>query len=558
MRQITTQVKQIDVLPMVKYYMHKLDLYNLFKKYVPTSEQCQVEQAQVLCMLVINIICAAKPLYQVEEWLADYTDGLSEEPLNAAQYNDDRLGRSTDELFKADRHSLMVELSVNAINVHALETNQMHNDSTSITFSGEYQCSNPQTVQLMRGFNKDHRPDYKQIVFGLNTTADGNVPLYFNLFDGNRTDDTTHIANWEDLRRLLKKEDFIYIADSKLCTIENMAHIAGCGGKFITIMPKNRVEVKKFLEKITRQDVQWQNAYTVENSRKRGELITYKIHEAAMTREGYRLIWIHSSAKEAQDRKRREGKIKNIIEQLHALTPKLNRYFLKTKDQIEAALEKICQGADEFFHWEVIEEKQVVRVKATPGRPGPNTCYKNRETIRYRLEWSLNKRAIQQKSQTDGLFPLTTNTDLKAKEVLKKYKQQPYLEKRFYTAKSILEIAPVFLKLPRRIEAMMFLYFAALMIVTLMERNIRKNMIMENIEKLPIRPQGMNTKRPTWNNIRYFFRTIHSATIIIDDKVVQVDVKGITEWHYKVMRLLKVPDYAYKCLEGDWWIFEYG
>ena len=70
-----------------------------------------------------------------------------------------------------------------------------------------------------------------------------------------------------------------------------------------------------------------------------------------------------------------------------------------------------------------------------------------------------------------------------------------------YTTKSILNIAPVFLKKPRRIEAMTFLYFIALMIVSLMERNIRKNMAEQQVEKLPILPNGMNTKTPTWNNL---------------------------------------------------------
>jgi len=35
------------------------------------------------------------------------------------------------------------------------------------------------------------------------------------------------------------------------------------------------------------------------------------------------------------------------------------------------------------------------------------------------------------------------------------------------------------------------------------------NMEKEKIEKLPILPQGMNTKKPPWNNIRYFFRDVH-------------------------------------------------
>ena len=34
MEQFETRFKQVDVLPMVKYFMDELDLFNLFKKYV--------------------------------------------------------------------------------------------------------------------------------------------------------------------------------------------------------------------------------------------------------------------------------------------------------------------------------------------------------------------------------------------------------------------------------------------------------------------------------------------------------------------------------------------
>ncbi|MCP4626532.1 MAG: hypothetical protein GY850_23950 [bacterium] len=46
-------------------------------------------------------------------------------------------------------------------------------------------------------------------------------------------------------------------------------------------------------------------------------------------------------------------------------------------------------------------------------------------------------------SKCDGIFPLITNTVLKACEVLRKYKEQPFLEKRMYTKKTVLEVAPV-------------------------------------------------------------------------------------------------------------------
>jgi transposase len=155
-------------------------------------------------------------------------------------------------------------------------------------------------------------------------------------------------------------------------------------------------------------------------------------------------------------------------------------------------------------------------VKVSPGRPSLKSVYKNKWEFKHRIEWEPNKPALAEASKTDGIFPLITNTALEACEVLRKYKSQPFLEKRMYTKKTILEVAPVFLKKEKRIEAILFLYFVALMIVSLVERKIRMNMEKQRIEKLPILPQAMNSKKPTWNNIRYFFRNIHISEIIRD------------------------------------------
>ena len=151
---------------------------------------------------------------------------------------------------------------------------------------------------------------------------------------------------------------------------------------------------------------------------------------------------------------------------------------------------------------------------------------------------------------------MITNTELDAAEVLRKYKTQPFLEKRMYTKKTVLEVAPVFLKTEKRIEAILFLYFTALMIVSLIERKIRMNMAKENIEKLPILPQKMNSKKPTWNNIRYFFRNIHLAQIIQVGVTLRSDTKGLTKLHKQVIQLLEVPETVYENLQDNWWQFK--
>jgi len=557
MKEFETRFKQVDVLPMVKHYMDQLDLFNLFKKYVPAAPDCLADHAESLSVLTANIICNNKPLYKVKEWLAGYSDGFVDNPVKAALFNDDRLARSLSALFDADRHSLMTEVSCNAIRVHGLLTDEIHNDSTSITLIGNYKNQDPDAVKLKHGHNKDFRPDCKQIVFGLNILSDGHVPLSFKLFDGNTNDDVTHIPNWNGLRTLLSKEDFIYVADCKLCSSNNLNHIAQNGGFFITVVPKGRKEVKSFLKHLKSNDIQFKDAYKTRSSRKKGKVNIFKTYEADRTENGFRIIWIYSSSKQENDKIRRQKKIDKAIAALKELSPKLNAYHLKTKKEIKTTVNDICKGVKDFLDVGIITERKQNKIKVSPGRPSLKSVYKNKWEFKHSIQWELNKQALLEAAKTDGIFPLITNTKIEACEVLRKYKTQPFLEKRMYTKKTVLQVAPVFLKKAKRIEAILFLYFVALMIVSLIERNIRMNMANGNIEKLPILPQGMNTKKPTWNNIRYFFRNVHYSEILRDGVCIQAAVKGLTNLHKQINWLLDVPSTVYKNLQPSWWQFKY-
>ena len=557
MSKIKTTFKKIDVLPMVKHYMNQLGIFDIFDKYVPNVNGADIAPAQVLCMLVMNIIVAPKPLYKVDGWATDYLDGITKQAVISGKYNDDRIGRDLENLFGSDCDSIMTETSANAIRVYELETKIMQNDTTSITFLGQYENQNPEALHITHGFNKDHRPDCKQIVFGLNTTEDGHVPISYHAYNGNQADVNTHIPNWDGLRKQLATEDFIYIADSKLCTIDNLHHIDKNDGKFITIMPKNRKESVIFRERLQQgEEISWQPAYSTEHSRKKGEVIIYQTFSEETSWEGYPIIWVHSSSKEKQDYSSREQRICKAEKELNELLPKLNKYKLKSKEQIEGAISKARKGSGDFIEVELLESIEIKDVQKGGGRPGPNTKYTKKKLVTYHIQWERNEEAIGMATRTDGIFPLITNTELPAAEVLQAYKKQPFLEKRFYTTKSILEVAPMFLKKNERIQAMLFLYFIALMVVSLIERNIRKQMEEMEIDNIAILPERRKTERPTWNNICYFFRNLHIAIVTAGEHVISSAVNGMTELHRLVCKLLQVPIKVYECLQDGWWNFE--
>jgi transposase len=79
--------------------------------------------------------------------------------------NDDRVGRTLDRLFDADRASLLTELVVAMVREFDLDLSRLHNDSTTVTFHGDYASATgterggQATPAITYGHNKDHRPD---------------------------------------------------------------------------------------------------------------------------------------------------------------------------------------------------------------------------------------------------------------------------------------------------------------------------------------------------------------------------------------------------------------
>ena len=550
----TTQ--SVDALPIIKYYMNKLEIPALFNKYVPNTTGTDIPPAQVLSMLVMNLLCAPTPLYQIPQWLGKYVDGLGEEIDIANKYNDDRSARELTRLYNADRDSLLVELTANAIRVWQLEYSCIQNDTTSITLIGAYDTPDPHAALPLHGHNKDFRPDCKQLVFGLNTTTDGYVPLSYQLYDGNQADIATHQTNWNQLREQLGKVDFIYVADSKLCSQTNLDVIASAGGQFITVMPRNIKAAKQFIQALEEGfEPNWDTQWNKPNPRKKGSEHHYQLYEATDKWQGYRVIWVHSSAKAATESKQRQRSIATACDNLTKLQPKLNRYRLKSRQKIETALKEAVGSAAAYIDIQLTEQRQTVSTKKGRGRPGPNSEYQEQERISYQLSWTVKQSDIDKSARSDGLFPLLTNTKLPPLEVLQTYKKQPHLEKRFMAGKSVLEIAPVFLKDTRRIEAMMLLFFMALMILSLVERAIRKAMVEQAITALPIRPSGLKTEAPTWRVIRQFFTDINLTRIQQNIVTIHRELKGLSALHQQVLTLLDVPKAVYQQLQRSWWVF---
>ena len=181
------------------------------------------------------------------------------------------------------------------------------------------------------------------------------------------------------------------------------------------------------------------------------------------------------------------------------------------------------------------------------GRPGPNTTFRKITRRRYDIEWSLDQEAIAYDQRSDGRYPLLTNDrSLTPAQVLTAHKAQPRIEKRFEQLKTVHEIAPVFLKNEARIEALFTVYFLALMVQALIERELRQAMAVANIEQLPIYPEQRACRRPTTEHILRLFSLAERITVSARGQTVRLFPPQLTELQSQVLSLLGVPASAYR------------
>ena len=75
MEQFEARFKQVDVLPLVKYYMDELNLLNLFTKYVPAANGSLAGHAESLC--IINTFATKQPFSPHESVLTQESSQIT-------------------------------------------------------------------------------------------------------------------------------------------------------------------------------------------------------------------------------------------------------------------------------------------------------------------------------------------------------------------------------------------------------------------------------------------------------------------------------------------------
>jgi transposase len=542
---------RIDALPIINQLLARMRLDGFLRSYPPRADRrCRIAPALGISLLLKNVLLSREPL-GIGEWAAKFAPevlGFADSQLPS--FNDDRMGRCHDRLFQSDITSLVLALVAHVIKEFDVDLGELHNDSTTITFHGAYADAAKEEMRGKRtrraitwGYNKDHRPDLKQLLYILTVAKDGAVPLYFQVASGNVADDQTHHGTWDLLCRLTARRDFLYVADCKLASTENMAHIHQRQGRFLTVLPRTRSEDSAFRDLLGSGQIQWRHIHDKRNDN--GEIADkYSISEqAALSVEGYRLVWYHSARNAEQDSHTRHQQVERALIELSELRLKLSspRTRFRQEAKVVDAVQEIlrARGAENWIVTEIKERTEEKFRQDRRGRPNDQTRYVKKTSTRFELVYHIDHERLAAETAGDGVFPLITNDhSLPDLEMLLAYKSQPALEKRFSHLKTDFAVAPVYLKQASRIQALLCVYFLVLLAESLLERELRSAMDRGAIESLPLYPEGRKCRHPTARRLIDLFEDVQRHTLQVGRRSPLVFTTQLSRLQRRVLRLL--------------------
>jgi len=277
-------------------------------------------------------------------------------------------------------------------------------DTTSIYFEGRGGATFGEP-----GFSKDHRPDLSQMVVGMVLDSVG-APLCSQMWPGNTADVTTLLPVKERLQKQFGVERVGLVADRGMISKETLEKLDEQKWPYILGV---RMRQDPTLQAVLEESGPWEEVHP--KSPRRKDPSPLKVREATLA--GRRLVICLNEDQAAKDRHDREA--------------------------IVAGLEDALKQGDKAL----IGNKGYRRfVRATGER------------------FEIDQDKVAAEARYDGLWVLTTNMELSAREVALKYKQLWMVEDAFRSMKSLMATRPIYHQADETILGHVFCSFLALLL----------------------------------------------------------------------------------------------
>lgn len=445
--------RQMGALPVLYALLDKLHVREIIKRHCPTA--AQVDHGTVALVLILNRLSTPQPLYKVADWLA-HTVLVHTLGIPAAKFNDDRLGRTLDAL-SPHTQAIWLEVIQQAQRQADIDVTGLFYDLTAYVMHGEY----PDSEWVDFGFAHNTPLNKRKFKESLNVTADGHIPVWYQLWTGRMADKATVQQNLAQLRQFLgaygvSPADVLIVGDRANLNDELACAYEDAELRYLCGLQVQKTVHRELLASPTAARLRAHPLSQERGCRGYWGIPCRVLFEYAGRQLQHRGLIVLSGPMASARRQSRAQQLRTLRQELRQVQAQIGQPYYRTVKSVQrrADTRRKHSPVGELLCAEAYADDQ--------GQVG--------------LRWWVDRAALILAMAQDGRYLLVTNDwSLSAQQMLDRYRQKDGVEKRFEVAKQVLQVAPVYLHTDARIEGMMLINMLALLAYCLLEREIRQH-----------------------------------------------------------------------------------
>jgi transposase len=478
---IESVTKTIGSLALAYPYLRRLRVAESIEMLVTAGTERQVPTGPLIEVLVLNRL-SQRPvaISKIGAWAQ--TQAIEEVyGLAASALNDDRIGRALDEIHP-HLPDLWAALVLQGAQAYGVRLDQLHSDVTRVAFEGAYEDAPTETpdgqplAHITHGYSGKEDPRRKQLTVSLSVSRDGALPTWYQVGDGNAADNRTYLAHLAAVRDYLHLAKPLVVGDSKLITRANCLGFCRLGAPFIGPCGLSTAD-RALLRRAWAAGAPWQRLDLQPAGTPPAGRYWGLVHRETLVdpEDGrtypLRRLFVQSLDDRTAARHQRAKALARARRALWTIRHRLGHPAYRDPAVVRRKAEEA-----------VARVRAYVRVTLTPTAQG------------VRLHWQLDRAQLREEAQFDGLYSLLTNlppAEAHAPTIFRHYKEQSLVEGRFRSFKHPpLQVRPLWLHHPQRLESLVFVVLVALFLFALIEREARREVQRSGQIFAGLRPEG--------------------------------------------------------------------
>ena len=545
MKSVETQ--GVGFAPILRYFFERCRIQEIIDENVPLDPRRKSLTHGEACVAMITaILFQVLQLYRLCRFATDTTVlNVILPHIAPHEYFDDRLADTLNAVFDSGIGNLEMLTTKNMITEFKIGSDICHNDTTSGSFYGKYNKENSEGINITFGHSKKHRQDLKQFIWSMSVSSDSAFPLFQQAYSGNTADVNTYVEQWTHLVDLLDRSDFLYVADSKLISKENMAHIHDHEGFFIGPAPMYESYKDVFFKALDTHDHELLIPYKDQVNRGFETPFSFNHNQKEYN---FRMIILFDQGLASRKRHALNNRVEKTRQAFDDLKSRLNAYRLKSREAIEKACDAVLRKyqTTDFFSYVISNEPVVSYKNKKRGRPAKGEKPEQVEIIsdHFTVDLQFNETAFEKALYRCGYYPLITNKsqeDLSIEDAMMAHKDQYKSEHINRRAKSGFKLEPVYIHTPKRIEAYLFLFKIALQLVILIERTARNNVQARDKGLDDFMPNRKDVRNPRAEYMLKAFEYVVQGQMILPDGRTCGFVSDLTPLQRDILKILEIP-----------------